>query len=130
MMTKRLQVGSHFFVPEILSSARDITMLIGEVLRREDFVGSGALDQEGTPLVFCNWDSSCRHKNLLVEVFEDTCRALASADAHGHHAVLGFSAIHLAQNGRSQLGAGASQWVSERAGSAVRVHLLRVETRL
>src|SRR5450755_1589679 len=36
--------------------------------------------------------------SLILKIFEDGRRALAAADAHGHHAISAISALQLTQN--------------------------------
>ena len=64
---------------------------------------------------------------FLLQILENTGRAHASADAHGDHAVAGLAAPQFADDARGELGAGASQRMTEGDRSAVRVNECRVE---
>ena len=65
-----------------------------------------------------------------IHPFENSGGALAAAHAHGHHAVLRIAALHLAQDGGGELGAGAAQRMAQRDGAAVHIDFLRIEAGL
>src|ERR1019366_8122884 len=66
--------------------------------------------------------------SLLLQILEDACRAHAAAYAHGHHAVAAAAALQLARDGGGQLSSGASQGMSQRDRSAIRVDLRRIQS--
>src|ERR1039458_4452926 len=63
----------------------------------------------------------------LLQVLKDARRAHATADAHRHHAVASVAALEFAEDACGQLGAGASQRMPQRDGSAVDVDALRIQ---
>src|SRR6185437_587956 len=50
----------------------------------------------------------------LLHLLENSCRALAAADAHRHHSVLDTPPRHFMKKSRCELGAAASQRMPQR----------------
>src|SRR5574337_1435064 len=67
---------------------------------------------------------------LRLHHLEDTRRAHAGADAHGHHAVFLLPAAHAVDEGRDTDGAGGAERMAERDRTALRVHLVGIETQV
>src|ERR1700722_12305243 len=63
------------------------------------------------------------------EIFENTSRALAAADTHGHHAVARVLAMHFAQDGGGELGASAAQRMAQSYCAAVGIYTVEIEIR-
>src|ERR1700719_3036138 len=57
--------------------------------------------------------------SLVIQIFENSGRALPAAHAHGDHPILVVAARHLAENGSGELGPGAAQRMAQRDGPAI-----------
>src|SRR5690606_19416948 len=64
------------------------------------------------------------------ERLEDSCRAHAGADAHGHHAVFLLATAQAVDDGGGADGAGGAERMAERDRAAKRVDLVRVQFRI
>ena len=105
-------------------------MLLGEPLRREHRrrVGrlSAATRRRGAAAVqvMSSWPcvSSAACTGMLnLHSLKDASRAHPAADAHRDHAVAGLAPLHLVEQRRRQLGAGAAERMAERDRAAVDV---------
>src|SRR5580704_11592376 len=65
---------------------------------------------------------------IPVQIFENSGGALASADAHGDHAILRVFTMHFAQDGGSEFCAGAAQRMTERYRTAVGIDAIEIQT--
>src|SRR5262245_48760659 len=65
-----------------------------------------------------------------LHAFEYSGRSLSAADAHRHQAVARLAPLHLVQERRRQLGAGAAQRMTQRNRAAVDVQFLRIDRQL
>src|SRR5690242_5947860 len=65
--------------------------------------------------------------NLLLNVFENPCRAHAAAHTHSHDAVASIAAFEFTDDASRELCAGAAQRVSEGDRAAVGIDLVRVQ---
>src|SRR5690349_12308906 len=62
-----------------------------------------------------------------IQVFENAGGTHASADAHRYQPILRIAALQLANDTGRELGAGTAQRMSKGDGSAVRIHLHRIQ---
>ncbi len=67
---------------------------------------------------------------LVLQIFENRCGAHAAADAHGHHAILGFAATHFVDQLCGELGPGAAQRMTEGDRAAIDVDLVLIQLQL
>src|ERR1700733_7396136 len=65
---------------------------------------------------------------IPVQVFENAGGALASANAHGDHAVLRVLAMHFAQDCRGEFRTGSGEGMAERDGAAIGIHAIQIQT--
>src|ERR1700730_8869265 len=64
---------------------------------------------------------------ISLDPLENSGGALATADAHRHHSVFCFPALHFAEDGGREFRSGAAERVAEGDCSAVEVDLLRIQ---